>query len=411
MKPFFQHMHQINKYLPALFIFVIPVSTALTNVVLGLLMLCWILENGSDRFRTWLRILRSNPVAQMGAAVFMMHVAGLFYTEGETEKIIESLSDGARFLFISMMMVYFESEETRPAFLYAFLSAMGLVLVLSCLLWLGILPDMIPVKGDAANCVIFHDHIKQNIFMAFAAFAAGLLARQPQINLICRAAWAIFSLTALCNVLFMVAGRTGHVVAAVLLMYYLLTWDRAKSLVAGVLVLLLLGTFAWIYPSNPLFKRARIAMEEVKEWQVAAPADITSSSGLRLEWMVNSLKLIRVNPFIGTGTGSFEAVYSRQVSQTQMLPTDNPHNEYLMISVQFGIAGLLLLLGFFAIQWRHAGFFHGPVPRTMARGFVLLMLVACLTASPLQDSAEGWFFVFMSALLFTESAAPRKNDV
>jgi O-antigen ligase len=123
------------------------------------------------------------------------------------------------------------------------------------------------------------------------------------------------------------------------------------------------------------------------------------------------LKLIRENPFIGTGTGSFEAVYSRWVSHTQMIPTDNPHNEYLMISVQFGIAGLLLLLGFFAIQWRHAGFFQEPVPRTMARGFVLLMLVACLTASPLQDSAEGWFFVFMSALLFTERSAPRKNAV
>jgi hypothetical protein len=36
----------------------------------------------------------------------------------------------------------------------------------------------------------------------------------------------------------------------------------------------------------------------------------------------------------------------------------------------------------------------------MARGFVLLMLVSCMTASPLQDNAEGWFFVFMTGLLF-----------
>jgi hypothetical protein len=31
------------------------------------------------------------------------------------------------------------------------------------------------------------------------------------------------------------------------------------------------------------------------------------------------------------------------------------------------------------------------------------MLTACLTTSPLQDSAEGWFFVFMTALLFSIS--------
>lgn len=399
----FQCLNRFNKYFLILLIFSVPVSTALTNAVLGLIALCWLLDNGADRFVRWGRILKSNPVALMGVVVFLMHVAGLFHTEGEKEKIIESLSDGARFLSISMIMVYFQTRETRPVFLYAFLSAMGVVLVLSCLLWLGVLPAMIPVKGDATNCVIFHDHIKQNIFMAFAAFAAGLLARQTERKPIGRAVWAIFSLTALCNVLFMVAGRTGHVIVMVLLVYYLVTWDRAKSLMVGGLVLFLMGLFAWANPANPLFKRAGIVVDEVNEWQITQPADITSSSGLRLEWMVNSLKLIRQNPVIGTGTGSFESVYSRLVSDTQMTRTDNPHNEYLMTAVQFGITGLLVLLGFFFVLWHHAGSFQDPLPRTMARGFVLLMLTACLTASPLQDSAEGWFFVFMTALLFSIS--------
>lgn len=116
MKLLFQHVHAINRALPVLLIFVIPVSTALTNIVLGVLCLFWILDNRTDRFASWLGMFRSNPVALMGAAVFLMHLLGMVYTAGETAKIGESLSDGARFLFISMMMLYFRDDTIRRAF-------------------------------------------------------------------------------------------------------------------------------------------------------------------------------------------------------------------------------------------------------------------------------------------------------
>ncbi|MCF8093604.1 MAG: O-antigen ligase family protein [Desulfotignum sp.] len=400
MTPIFQHLHSANKYLLVLFGFCIPVSTALTNVVLGLLVLCWLLDNGADRFVRWGRVLKSNPVAMMGIVVFSMHVIGLFYTDGDKEKIIESLSDGAKFLFIGMVMVYFADEKFYPAFLFSFIFAMCIILLLSCLLWLNVLPDFISVKGKPSNCVIFHDHIKQNIFMAFTAFAAAVQARKPGTGPVLKWLWAGFSLLAMFNVLFMVEGRTGHVIVMVLAVYYFLTWDRAKSLVAGALILVLFSTFAWINPSNPLLSRAQTVIDEVKEWDYEKPAHRKSSSGLRLEWVFNSLKIIEQNPVFGTGTGSFKTIYKAFVRNTGRQITDNPHNEYLMTTVQFGLAGLLVLLGFFAVQWRQAGFSKDRRQILMTRGFVLLMLVACMTASPLQDNAEGWFFVYMSGLFF-----------
>jgi O-antigen ligase len=400
MKPFFQHLHLVNKYLLVLFGFCIPVSTAVTNVVLGLLVLCWLLDNCADRFVRWGRVLKTNPVAVMGLVVFLMHVIGLVYTDGDKEKIIESLSDGAKFLFIGMVMVYFSDERFQPAFLFSFVSAMGLTLFLSGLLWVGLLPDFIPVKGDASNCVVFHDHIKQNIFMAFAAFVAAVKARSSGAGPIQKWLWTGFCLLAMFNVLFMVAGRTGHVIVMVLAAYYFLTWDRTKSLVAGALILVLFGTFAWINPSNPFFSRIRVVIEEVTAWDHKKPAHRLSSSGLRLEWYLNSLKIIKQHPMFGTGTGSFKATYNDFVKNTGMKTTDNPHNEYLMTAVQFGLAGLLVLMGFFAVQWRQAVFLKDRRQIFMARGFVLLLLMACMTASPLQDNAEGWFLVFMSGLLF-----------
>jgi O-antigen ligase len=201
----------------------------------------------------------------------------------------------------------------------------------------------------------------------------------------------------------------------VLAVYYFLTWDRSKSLIAGALIVVLFGTFAWVNPSNPFISRVRIVIDEVKAWDHQKPANQLSSSGLRLEWYLNSLKIIKQHPVFGTGTGSFMATYNELVKNTGMKTTDNPHNEYLMTAVQFGLAGLLVLLGFFAVQWRQTVFFEDRGQKLMARGFVLLMLIACMTASPLQDNAEGWFFVFMSGLFFagchTNEAASASEKV
>ncbi|MDT8380070.1 MAG: hypothetical protein RQ739_14375 [Desulfotignum sp.] len=45
--------------------------------------------------------------------------------------------------------------------------------------------------------------------------------------------------------------------------------------------------------------------------------------------------------------------------------------------------------------------FSIPVSTALTNGVLgLLMLIACMTASPLQDNPEGWFFVFMTGFLF-----------
>jgi O-antigen ligase len=213
----------------------------------------------------------------------------------------------------------------------------------------------------------------------------------------------------------MVQGRTGHLIVVALVLYYFVTWDRVKSLVTGVVILLAFGTFAWMNPSNPLFSRAQTAIDEVRNWSPDKPAQSTEAIGIRVEWFFNSMQIIRQNPVIGTGTGSFDTTYREFVKHTGMLSTDNPHNEYLMTTVQFGFVGLMVLFGFFAVQWYCAGRYVDFRQTIMARGFVLLMLIACMTASPLQDNAEGWFFVFMSGLFFagchTNEAASTSEKV
>ena len=223
---------------------------------------------------------------------------------------------------------------------------MGFILVLSYMIRFNMMPDFIPVKGKPVDCYVFHDHIKHNTFMAFTAFATAVLARFAKTDK-ARILWAGFSFLALINVLFMVNGRTGHLIVLVLIPYYFFSWSSRKSIAALFITCLCMGLLIWIYPSNPLSARARLAVKEIKTWHYGKPASDKSSSGLRLEYYTNSLKLIKQNPVIGTGTGSFKASYSELIKGTGFNQSDNPHNDFLMTGVQFGLLGILVLLFFF----------------------------------------------------------------
>nr|NJM01221.1 O-antigen ligase family protein [Desulfobacula sp.] len=394
----------INKWLLVLMGFVIPLSTAATNVVLGLVLLFWVFDNISDRFKRWVSVLKTNPVALMGLIFFLIYVAGMLYTRGEKERVYESLVDGARFLFISLAMIYVKDKQDYSRLLFSFSLAMGLTLLCSCLLWMDRLPGFIPVKGNLLDCNVFLNHIAQNLFMAYMAFLAAVRARAAN-GYGQKLLWGIFSLLALANILFMVGGMTGHLVSGILFLYFFISWDRRKSLVAAGSVLLILAVFAWMNPSNSIFLRSQRMIEEIKAWEYGKKASSQSSSGLRLEFYTNTVKLIKENPVFGTGTGSFENAYLSFAKNAGMNPTDNPHNDYLMTTAHFGFVGLAVLLGFFLVQWRSAGFFQDKTKTFMARGFVLTIFFAALVSSPLQDHAEGWFFALMSACLFSGSGA------
>jgi O-antigen ligase len=259
MKTKIENLNAIVSCLLVLLGFSIPISTALTNLLLGLIALFWILDNGRDWFWKWGLVLKSNPVGLMGLIVFLMHVVWIFHSTAGREYILESLSDGMKFLFIPIAMMYFKDSAFRSAGLFSFIIAMFITLTLSYLLWLDKLPEIIPVKGRPGDCYVFHDHIKQNIFMAYTAFIAAVWAGSSHIAYGKRFLWGLFSFLAVFNVLFMVAGRTGHLVMVVLLLYYLVAFRNVKNFIAVGLVVCFLGGFAVLNPYNPLFPGQRMS--------------------------------------------------------------------------------------------------------------------------------------------------------
>ncbi|MHB9098347.1 MAG: O-antigen ligase family protein [Syntrophales bacterium] len=375
--------------------FSIPISTALDEILLVVILALWLV---GDRFREKIRAVRDNPVVLAALALFGMYLLGLFYGEAPGREAMGSLSKAANLLFIPILIFFFREERIRRLALAGFLAALALMVLISYLLWLGVIPpnELLHITPDDAYTPFKH-RITHSFLMAFGAYLFALKARLSRRGPVC-ILYAALSIAALCNVLFIVSGKTGYVAALVLSAYFLVAGWRWRGVATAAVSILALGGAVYLMPSSVPHQRLSQMAEEIVKWQPGRPE--TTATGYRLEYYRNSLMLVRQRPFFGAGTGGFKGAYASLVKGTGMDATSNPHNEYLMVTIQLGFVGLALMLWLFLVQWRKAALLSGGFERSAARGLVLLILSASMVTSTLIDHTEGLFYVWMSALLF-----------
>ena len=379
----------------------IPISTSLDSILAGLIV-ALLLVGG--RFRDKFRAVCDNPIVPPALVFFGMYVVGLLYGEATAVEAMESLAKASDLLLIPILLYLFREERIRRVALAGFLTAILSMIVISYFLWLELIPpsDLFHITNDDAYTP-FHHRITHGSLMAFGAYLFALKARlEPKPAV--RAIYVLLSVAALCNVLFIVSGRTGYVVALALGAYYLISGWRRRGVAAAAAAILVLGAAVYLMPDSVPHQRIVMMVEEIAEWQPGEPTE--TSVGYRLEYYGNSLKLIAEHPFLGAGTGGFKGAYASLVKDKGMDPTVNPHNEYLMVAIQLGLVGLALLFWLLITLWRRASDLPGAFERSAARGLVVWILSASLVSSTLIDHTEGFFFVWMSALCFAGWSAP-----
>lgn len=374
----------------------IPVSVALDNVLLGLLLAGWAM--GGEFGQKW-KFVRDNPVALAAGALWLLLLAGAFHGNFLDREPWDALNKYRDLLLIPVLMPLFRDPAARTAGLTTFACAMALTLALSLAIAAFDLRGVPLLKGDPHNPAVFKLHITHNFLMAFAAFQFALSGRLASSS---KAKIALFGLSILAvfDILFLVQGRTGWFVLAALAVYFLSDGLRGRGVGIAVLAIAMVG--AAVYSGSGAFReRLDLAGREFSDWRPGEAVAVSNSIGLRLEWARNTLDIIARHPWFGVGTGRFAGAYAAKVKDSGMVPTDQPHNEYLLLAAQAGIAGFVLLLLTFAVQWRRATRLAPPLERRLGHGLVIAMAVGCLFNSFLLDHTEGLFFAWMSALVFS----------
>jgi O-antigen ligase len=372
--------------------FSIPLTVALNNVLLALTLASWAL---SGVFREKSQAFR-HPVAVPALVLFTLLALGALYADASASSSLLHLRKYADLLLIPVFLSLFRDAAVRRQAIHALAISLALVLALSYLVKLGLLSDIPPIRGNPDDPVVFKEHLTHNILMAFAVFLFAWLALSA-VSVRARLAWATLAMFALVNVAIMVHGATGYLVLAGLLLllgYRRLGW---RGLGAAVLGMTLIAA-ALMTVTNPFQQRVNKIAKELHEWRADQPAQ--TSTGWRLEFYGNTLAIIAEHPVLGVGTGGFAAAYAAKVKGSGMAATQNPHNEFLLVMAQLGIAGLLALLWLFWRQWRLAARLDTPLESELARGLIITMVIGCMLNSLLLDHTEGLLYAWLTGVLY-----------
>ncbi|MDM8559143.1 O-antigen ligase family protein [Candidatus Parabeggiatoa sp. HSG14] len=378
----------------------IPTSVVLTNILCPLALLFILVEG---RYKQKFNTLRQHPLIILALLLFAVMLFSFFYTSVSFSEAWLMVDKYREFLYISLFILLFQDNITRKWGLYAFLGAMGITLFLSYLVAITGYPI---AKGIPENPAIFKNYITQSVLMVLAAYFVMVLGWEKKGKWL----YGIIVLLAIYNVIFMSEGRTGYLLLLCLIFLFVYQNYHFRGVMVSSILVAILSVLVYQY-SGILQKRIDKMTDNIEVYQ---QGDTNTSVGKRLEFYKNSLILIAQNPLLGTGSGSFAFEYKRLAESKGISSSTNPHNEYLMIAVQWGLLGAGLFIALLYQMWRMTS--HLKIQKQwMAQGLVITIVVGCLVNSLWLDNTEGHIFayligVFYGGMTFKSSINVRNED-
>ena len=388
--------------------FSLPISTALDNILLGIVLIAFPL---SARCRGKLGSITRNPAASALAGFFALLALGILYGDAPISDRLKYLVKYSDLLLVVLMVPLFADGRVARRALLAFGAAMVLTLVLSLLLAGGLLPAANWLRGFPANAVVFRLQITHNFLMAIAAFLFATVAIREPVPWMRRALYCL-ALAAYFDVFFLVVGRTGQVALVVMTAYFFWRHFGWRGFLAGLLLIATTLTAAW--QLSPAFSdRVVLTAAEYQHSKTEQLAEKSNSVGQRIEWYRNTVRMVMERPLLGYGTGGFPKVYADFITDPGASKPAHPHNQYLMTAAENGLIGLAAFIAVLIWLWRRTKRISELLQRDMARGFLIAFSIGCVFNSLLLDHVEGLLFAWMLALTFggTEAGGRTHSDV
>jgi O-antigen ligase len=380
------------------FMFFIPISTALMNIFIFFTFIFFCL---SANFKKNLLIIWQNPVSKSALILFGLLLLGMTWSITGLIESLEVLKKYNELWYLGFLIPVFNTNQRREMGIIFFLTSMGVILFGVYLMFFGvILPIEISFHGKTQHFNIdggFASHIITNILMAFAMFISAHKAINAKGLL--KLFYFFYFIFSSYYVIFISSGTTGQIIGISLLALILFQYLKKVALIIIPILLVSISLYSTINVDSSINHAIDKIMNRIDKSRPTYTAEINS----RPQLYIHAIKVILEDPWIGTGTGSYkEAIKTKQLDfYKRTHHIKNPHSEYLMISVQLGLIGLLALVYLFAIQGISSFKIKNNEQKYMAQGLVVLILIGCIFNSLLMDSRDGHFWAFFSALLFS----------
>lgn len=320
----------------------------------------------------------------------------LLWTTADTADSLGSVAKYGKLLTILLIPLLLKNKQEVVYAIFAFVAAQLFLVISSWMLFFGVHLPWATSKMATTEFAVFSTYLDQGVMSAtVAAICWHLRGLAP--DRFVKPVFICISLLCLLNVLFVLIGRSGHVLAIILLSLAVM-WELPKKYRWAILFLPVFFFTAVAATSPKVQKRVMAMSSEISAFSAAEGTSIVNgtSSGIRLHFWHRSIQSIAESPVLGSGIGSWSIEYDRiekhhNPSGTKVNKRGNPHQEYLLWGVQLGVFGILLFVVFLLSVYRDT--LQGDTASARAAQSVLAALaITCLFNSAVYDALIGDFF-------------------
>ena len=374
------------------------VSVALSPTGLAvaapLLLVFWLADG---RWRSLPTQLRDNFSQIVGLCLMLVIVLGVLDSAFESDKAWKFARKYRELVIIPVLFGILTDERFRRWVLAALMTGIAIMIATGLLRLTGWL-------GNPGGRVVydFHHHITFSALASFFSFWSLHQASDARgwrrLVFLALAAMSLLAIFAVSR------SRTGYVLMLMLMALFVFQrFEFKRAVAAGVAFAALLAAIYWTVPGF----RYRVN-GTIEAALTHTSGDFRTSVDQRLELFDVSLELIAEKPVFGYGTGSFPVLYEINRPDAPFR-FHQPHSEYLLIAVEQGTLGLILLLLMFGLQFRESRRLTGT-EKCLAQGVLAWMAMNCLINSALLDSGESHFYAVMTAIALSPRGQPRPAD-
>ena len=369
----------------------IPVSTAAQNIGAALLVLMFLFRNPR-----WAQIKPYiiHPFSLVGLFLGLYLAIGTLWTSADLATAWGFVWKMRAYYIIPVLLFFFSCKYLRNYVLYGFGISSLIVILIS---FFSAAFDYPVFKGLHGDWFVFRTHTNHNFFAALLAVGLTTLVLSGPMETKRKLLYLLLISLAGFDILFLVTGRTGQIVFLCMMAMVLLLWNWRRGL--GILVIASL-TLAIVLPRYSTSFDNGVASAEA-DLIAYSQGNANTAIGSRLAWHKNSVRMTMEEPWFGHGTGSFKTQYARISELAAHAPlSENPHNDYLWLSVELGLPGGLMLMGLLiAAAWQGRRL---PDPSKWTLYALLLgMGISTIANSFFTDNVTGLAFITLSCALLS----------
>lgn len=134
-----------------------------------------------------------------------------------------------------------------------------------------------------------------------------------------------------------------------------------------------------------------------------------TSLGLRVSLHHYAQSLFKKSPLLGTGTGGFKFLYSKDQPLSFAPNVTEPHGQYWLILAEGGIIGIMLY--FFFLSTLYGTTLKLKESKSILIGILIVFCILSLSDTIFCYSTLGYLLIIFSALCFGELLEKKVNAV